>query len=591
MSKAKIDICKVLFCIVLLYIILCNLGKLNQICVIDDEFGYWGVGAYFAGYDWTGLTPTSPYYGYGLGFLYMFLFKIFNNATIMYKAAIVLNSIFLLAAYFLSVKCGKKMYPEIEEKYVVLFCSFIALYPNTIVQSQVGWTESLLYLWFWVCCFLFINVSEKPSCVNSSLFAVVLSYGYMVHQRTLGVIIVAVLTVSMVLLVHKNSKRGFFTFIAIFAIGTMTTYCIKKYLSQNFWLTLDESVANINNIGGQIGKVQYIFSKQGIYDLILGCLGKALYLVFSTYGLILVTFTTLISYVMRLLKNIFLCKEKKAGDIITKEYYALFLLLSFLSTFAISAIFMISYSDRLDILLYGRYNEFLIGPLLLVACMKIKEHVEKKERKILIWIGCILLLNVLLVKMIPKNQFSAFHGMNAIGISQYFASLTKAEYVPFRIVVLSLIIIELVVLIQKNKKRSFYMWVAIFFGVALLGWYPTEKYNADLIYGAQKAYSVNAKDVAEYIRTEKTNSCIEYVVGENDTGLASEDLYDRYIKYVQFYLYDRKIDMVKESEINGLKNNNTIFIVRKESEAYKGMSKKFSLEYQNDLYGIFSYDL
>ena len=71
MSKAKIDICKVLFCIVLLYIILCNLGKLNQICVIDDEFGYWGVGAYFAGYDWTGLTPTSPYYGYGLGFLYM----------------------------------------------------------------------------------------------------------------------------------------------------------------------------------------------------------------------------------------------------------------------------------------------------------------------------------------------------------------------------------------------------------------------------------------------------------------------------------------------------------------------------------------
>ena len=294
---------------------------------------------------------------------------------------------------------------------------------------------------------------------------------------------------------------------------------------------------------------------------------------------------------MKLLKNTFLCKEKKAGDIIMKEYCSLFLLLSFLSTFAISAIFMISYSDRLDILLYGRYNEFLIGPLLLVACMKIKEHVDKKEKKILIWIGCVLLLNVLMVKMIPKNQFSAFHGMNAIGISQYFASLTKAEYVPFRIVVLSLIIIELVVLIQKNKKRSFYMWIAIFFGVALLGWYPTEKYNADLIYGAQKAYSVNAKDVAEYIRTEKTNSCIEYVVGENDTGLASEDLYDRYIKYVQFYLYDRKIDMVKESEINGLKNNNTIFIVRKESEAYKVMSKKFSLEYQNDLYGIFSYDL
>lgn len=130
------------------------------------------------------------------------------------------------------------------------------------------------------------------------------------------------------------------------------------------------------------------------------------------------------------------------------------------------------------------------------------------------------------------------------------------------------------------------MWIAIFFGVALLGWYPTEKYNADLIYGAQNAYSVNTKDVAEYIRTEKTNSCIGYVVGENDTGLASEDLYDRYIKYIQFYLFDRKIEIVKENEIFTKSNN--IFIVRKMSAAYQEMASKHVLEYENDLYGIFS---
>lgn len=586
MSKAKIDICKVLFCIVLLYIILCNLGKLNQIIVIDDEFGYWGVGAYFAGYDWTGLTPTSPYYGYGLGFLYMFLFKIFNNATIMYKAAIVLNSIFLLVAYLLSIKCGKRIYPEIEEKYIVLFCSFIALYPNTLAQSQVGWTESLLYLWFWVCCTFFISVLEKASCANSGLFAAVLLYGYMVHQRTLGVIIAAVLTVSIVMLLHKNNKREFLTFVATLVIGTLIAYGIKKYLSQNFWLTLDENIADINNIGGQIGKIQYIFSKQGIYDLVLGCVGKALYLIFSTYGLILVAFIFLLSYAMRSLKNTFCCKEKKADDIITKEYCSLFLVLSFLSTFAISAIFMISYSDRLDILLYGRYNEFLIGPLLLIACIETKEHVDKKENRIVIWIGCILLLNVLLVKMIPKNQFSAFHGMNAIGISQYFASLTKAEFVPFRIVVLSLITIEIVVLIQKIKSRSFYIWLAICFGVAFLEWYPTEKYNVDLIYDSHKAYSVNTKDVADYIRTEIPKSCIEYVVGENNKGLVAEDLYDRYIKYIQFYLFDRKIEIVKEKEI--LKKENNIFIVRKLSEAYEEVSDKYVLEYENDLYGVFS---
>ena len=86
---------------VIFVLVIYNISELKQICVIDDEFGYWGTSAYLSGYDWTGLSGTSPYYGYGMSFIHMWLFKMFDNSVTMYRAAIVLNGIMLVISYYI----------------------------------------------------------------------------------------------------------------------------------------------------------------------------------------------------------------------------------------------------------------------------------------------------------------------------------------------------------------------------------------------------------------------------------------------------------------------------------------------------------
>ena len=59
MEIKRIKMEHILAIIIFLTVIL-HIGELNQICIIDDEFGYWGTAAFFAGYYWTGLSGTSP---------------------------------------------------------------------------------------------------------------------------------------------------------------------------------------------------------------------------------------------------------------------------------------------------------------------------------------------------------------------------------------------------------------------------------------------------------------------------------------------------------------------------------------------------
>ena len=92
----------------------------------------------------------------------------------------------------------------------------------------------------------------------------------------------------------------------------------------------------------------------------------------------------------------------------------------------------------------------------------------------------------------------------------------------------------------------------------------------------------NDDSVSSFAKREK----IKYLEEFFSYDFAKLVNYDRYIKYIQFYLFDRKIEIVKENEIFTKSNN--IFIVRKMSASYQEMASKHVLEYENDLYGIFS---
>lgn len=587
MANKNIKSYKVILSVLIFFIVVMNITYLQQICVIDDEFGYWGTAAYFAGYDWTGVSGTSPYYGYGLGFFYSIFYKIFHNPVMMYRAAICLNGIFLVISFLLSIRCCEELFLEIDKKYTVLICFILSLYPNTIVQTQIAWTETILYLWFWVLTYLIIVIQKTRKTWPIIVFVGLLIYGVMIHQRTLGVLLSGVLTIVVLSLDKKISVKQMIYFFIVLILGLVVFIGMKDWLETNFWGTIDVSVQELNNLSGQVSKIQSIFSYEGIKEFFYGVIAKVGYLVISTHFIILVSFFWLS---VQCLKFAYYFIKRKNVDIPEDSITAIFLWCSFVSSFMIAAITTAKLDARADVLLYGRYTEFVIGPLLLIGFVLIEKNFNKSNKVIYFFLAS-LVMTIVICCAIKKYDFTSFHATNAVGLGPYMGG--KYEFATGLMPLLLLEIIIVIIWVVWSRKRyigNYFIFLVLMLGIT---WCEATSYNSSAIYSMQEKFSENITDVVAIIKDSKTKK-INYILDDINGGKLNDDLYDRNIKYLQFYLYDSKIDCINLSEIDFIQENQC-YVVRKESEAFLQMMKdvkiREEMKYCNELYAIFYVDM
>lgn len=562
---------------IIFFLVVRNISQLNQICVIDDEFGYWGTAAYFSGYDWTGLSGTSPYYGYGIGFIYMWLFKIFNSAASMYKAAILINGLMLVISFYLSIICCKKIFPKLPECYVTLFTFFIALYPNTLVQSQIAWTETLLYLWFWVAFYLALKIIEKPSYICMNMWSVWLIYGMMIHQRTLGVICAGVLYIIVLLFAGKLNRKHVLSALIPFIAMVCIFVGAKGYLNAHFWKSFTVDIATLNDFGGQITKIQKIMSVDGIKDFISSIMGKTYYLMCSTMCIILPYAFLSGKHVFKGIKGILQRKMEWSQQMLVN----VFLLCAFVASFLIAAIFMYRFSNRGDVFLYGRYVEFAIGPVLLLGLGEVYDCRDKKEK--FFWIMGIFLCMAKIVNNIwLRAGVTTFHVTNCVGIGRYFSEPSKYDTAIYSIFVKFLVIAFIsVILISSSKfQKAAYLLAAAL--VVLCVWMPEVNYNNSVTYNMQASYYEDVKDVVDILQ-EKSNEKIFYVVDDRVEESYNREVYERNIKYVQFYLYDQTIAIKNYTQV---KECSGYGIVLRDSTCYEEIINQYNVIGGNHLYAV-----
>ena len=141
--------------------------------------------------------------------------------------------------------------------------------------------------------------------------------------------------------------------------------------------------------GGQIGKIKSLFSFDGIWMLIKAFCGKVFYALSSSFLLVLIPILAIFYGIIRNLKN----RNLFAYLIQNRILIVLFMLLSWIMMMLIGSIYMLDYAGRLDFLIYGRYFEFTISPLIFVAFMYliINKKVSVKVGIVVSAIGYILL--------------------------------------------------------------------------------------------------------------------------------------------------------------------------------------------------------
>lgn len=524
---------------------LCQYGlqRIFGFTLFPDEFGYWAPAAKILGWDWSETTSLGSYYSFGYSLILTPILYFVKDSIFAYRMAVVVNMVLMCIGLFLLYKLMQKLFPDMDKERAVIISGIAALYPPWIFYIQMTMTEGLLlFLYILICC-LFICFFENPRVLTAVGLAAALVYIYFVHMRSIGMIVAGSVTLFLWAAVSKDSKLwknvllALFLIVALFLVGLG----IKNGLIERLYHRTSDEVLQYNDYSGQWGKLKALFSPGGIKNFLAGCVGKALYLGLATYGLAYWGIYLIVAKVIAFLE------QWKKGSLIKKDFIWVFLLFATTAQFLITVIYTLGSADtgseRLDLLVHGRYSE-LIVPLLLAAGMK--QALDSRK----IWAGTVITIGstaiftgiVCLIVNGSETGMANNHGYFMIGMS-YLLEEEGFRAIPFLwkawgLGSLLMILTALVITVVKIRRRE-WLLAAILFVQITLGLQASEHY---VYIGNSYGYGdlQIADKLKETLETNSSGRIIHIYEGDNP-----------YIQQVQFRMRDMKIEIwdAREKEI------------------------------------------
>ncbi len=548
--------------ILLSVIFIVGMKNAYGIGIINDEFGYWGIAASFAGKDWSELLSTTPYYAYGYSMIVTWLYHIFDDPTVIYRVALIMNVIMIVFSFWIAYKCGKIMFPHLSSECILLVCFAITVYSNNIIQAQIAWTETLLYMLYWLTFYVFLSIIEKTETKYIIIFACLNAYMYFVHQRTLGVILTSSIMIIVLLITKKISIKQVVFYCGIIIALLWAGENIKADIIE--WLFTNKELTAMNNYSGQVSKVgDIVHSLKGFMLLIQSVLGKLFYLGLSTF---LIGFVSLFLLAKQSLFGGIAFLKSKLKRIDDRTMIALYLFLSYMATFMIAAISMYQPYGRLDLLLYGRYMEFAIGPLLLIGIVAVIQK-KVKLRFYIISIICLILTAIMVNTVYLSLETSIYNGICISTLVYFFDNMKQVNGLSYQIVIIITAIILLIIMLlqNKNSKRNVSLIIVILLAVS---WIKLGDYDG--IGSLQKSVKNNVKTISEKIAGLEGQYDI-YVL-KDETGI------NTIAKYFQYYLPEFAVHIVDNIDEE---KENALYIADK--DRYELYKNKIILEKKNDI--------
>ena len=506
---------------VILALTLYNIRDLDMIHVLHDEYGYWASAAFFAGKDWSAVTSYTSYYSYGYGFLLAPLTFFMNNASYMYKAAIVLNALMLTASYFIAITCIRRLFKDIQPIWVYIIALVCTIYSNNLIQAQITWSETLLYLLFWIITWLLISLYEEPKIWKLVAMAITTVYSYMVHQRSLGVVVAVLIIIAIMKMTKRISWKQILIFTVAFVVMIVLHVYLKDLVKTELYLDGVIKSMNANDFGGQTSKITAIFTSiDGFIRALVGFLGKTFYLSAGTFGIMIVG----IYYSLK--KMI-----KHENDLIT--YVCSLGFMSVFFSLGINTVFML-YGSRLDCVIYGRYTEFVVGPMLAMGCAVLyKQLIQLKE---LISLYALTIAAAIAVAVYMQHMDTLnYNSICAVSLYLFFRGITNRIQPFIRMVPVLLTVFGLFALFYHVRQRETKEWfMTLCLSISGIFWITTSIYLAPLLEVYDFKEIQNIPQLIEQYSDDE-NIRIEYITDKNDID-------SRFIEYFRFLMPDAEIN-------------------------------------------------
>lgn len=564
-------ICHIIAAVIFGVLVLKDLSKISMITVLNDEFGYWSNAALMAGAPWKTITQHTPYYGIGYSLVLYPLFVIFNNTATMYKTAIVINYAFVLLSYYFANKIGRFFFPE-KDVCTISIASLAAVSTcSNLYYSQMAWTETWIVFLYWALIYVLINFEKTFKFRYLCIAFMILLLMYTSHLRTIGLL----LSVTMFLLLSfKRNKARWYLYILIPLI-LLPIYLLQQKSSLFLSSLIDnERITNLNDlkINGDTVSDYFSLLKQNAKNLSLSFLGKSLVMVISTLGLAFV-------YLCYWLKD-----TRKIKEAINRSDYlcSSFIILSSVIMLGLQMVQMMN-GGRRDIVVYSRYMDFVVGPLVLLGLCYLGH--SKLINRVVLSISAVF--SALAVLGIERYSWAdASDGLNVL-CSPFVGALsllTKTDYSSIHSAIIWLMLLTVIVMFAVTSRKftanTCVVSISVLFIAIniLLSHYPI-KSTRDYRLGRERI----TDDATKIIENDYSDYNIIYICNPET------DMWCFYMKYLQFSLYDREVVIVDDE--NDIDNNvPTLVLIGSTDDREYDILEDAELIVNNGYYAIYSVD-
>lgn len=448
---------------IVLFVGLFNISRNTSLRIVGDEFGYWTAGATFAGFDWTSVASYNGYYSFGYGIFLAPLLRLNIPQTLKYQMAIVLNVLMLVFVFYLLYrflqKHGTAPFPA------MLLALTGTLYTSNICYAQYTLAETFILALYTLITFLCLSQYSEAKVQNAVILPVALGLLYAAHQRTIGVVLVASVFYIIITLIKKRYRD-----IALFCLIFALVFVIYSIIKSNYQAFI-HNYNDTNLASGQVSKVKALLTLPGFMAFIRGLCGKTAYTFLAGFSLAAIA-------VFRIVRD--LIQELKAKNVRPITIAGCYLLANLIAMEMISALFLLNYTSRFDLITYGRYHDFTLSALIvyeLYTCL-IKKETPSKQL-VLCTALCTIAVTVVSIISIPNglpithvNIFSPgvalfyFHGnhlwlmllINLLFLFLYYRLSTRSVGITDQCLSISLTFVAAFVVMAAAALLMTYSW-------------------------------------------------------------------------------------------------------------------------------------
>jgi hypothetical protein len=286
-------------------------------------------------------STRQPGYGTLIGPVYWFT----SDPVVAFRAALVVNAVLGAVACVLLAVLAHRL-TAMSPRACVVSAVLVCLSPAVLFATDLVWSESLVAVIYLAALLAMLRFDERPSIGRGVVLSALAAAGYGTHSRLLPLVAVAVGLIVVEAGRRRIAPRRALGLIALAASMTGAVTVYSDWLVYRIW----ETPSEINTFGEVFGRLAHPAA------VVVSTIGQAWYQLVVTAGLAGLGAIALV-----------MSARKPPGDgPHPRPADARIVLAASGSLIALSIVFM---SDRLrpDRLVYGRYNDAIVGPIVIAG--------------------------------------------------------------------------------------------------------------------------------------------------------------------------------------------------------------------------------